>query len=131
MICDEVWEYDPDEQAARLTDLQILCLPCNAVIHLGQAWARLGHEADADAAELMARVNGTRREEAEKEIESVWQRWLQLGIVEDWTINVSESIRTVHPALVSIHGLVIGKERATDSQGSGPIVTRNELRRII
>lgn len=29
MICDEVWNYDPDEQAAQLTDLQILCPPCN------------------------------------------------------------------------------------------------------
>ncbi len=88
------------------------------MIHLGQARARLGPEADTDAAERMAQVNGTSKGEAEKEIELAWQRWFQLGIVENWTIEVSESIRMAYPALGAIHGLVIVRERGTDSKGA-------------
>lgn len=114
MICDEVWVYDPARQVARLTDLQILCRPCNAVIHLGQARARLGPQAVTEAAERMAHVNGTSKGETAQEIESAWQRWLQLGAVESWTIDVSESIRKAYAALEAIHGAVINREQ-TDS----------------
>jgi hypothetical protein len=61
MVCDEVWDYDPARQVARLTDLQTICRPRNAVIQHGEARSRLEPRAASEAASHMARVNGTTR----------------------------------------------------------------------
>jgi hypothetical protein len=100
MVFDEVWDYDPARQVARLTDLQTICRPCHAVIQHGEARSRLGPRAAAEAPSHMARVNGTTRTNS-RQFRRGLAPWLRLGVIDRWTIEVSESVRKTHLVVVS------------------------------
>ena len=63
----------------------------------------------------MAHVNGTSADEAQAEIELAWRRWFRLGVIQRWTIEVSESLRRAYSALAAIHGLVVDGSAEVDT----------------
>jgi hypothetical protein len=72
MICHEVWQYDDGLHVARLTGFQLICPPCNLVLHVGGSgniWGgdpsgTMSADATTIALEHLMRVNCIQFDEA-------------------------------------------------------------------
>jgi len=96
MICHEDWQYNAQERTATLRSFKLICRDCNFVHHLGKA-STLGLE-EAAIAHLI-RVNNISQAEASRIVSAAIERWLQLSLIEDWTLSISGQLTDEFPLL--------------------------------
>lgn len=70
--CHEIWQYDDKKNVQKLAGLIALCPECHLVKHFG--FSQIQGHAELSA-EHLAKVNGWTKKQAEKHIESSFERW--------------------------------------------------------
>lgn len=112
MICRQVWDYAEESHVATLTGFALLCRACDAVHHIGLAGI---HGRASAAIDHMARINGTDRAMAEREIGLTFSSWKRRS-ARKWTIHISADVATLYPVLGQLEGLTghpgDGRQRA-------------------
>jgi len=93
MIVDEVWSYTPG--SAVLAYLQLVCPPCNAVIHVGNARSR--GVADHVIVAHCAQVNGISEREAAQVIDDAFTAWHSLNVTQSWRVSVTPTVLECFP----------------------------------
>ncbi|MFI7529502.1 hypothetical protein [Nocardia salmonicida] len=83
--CNEVWEYDDQQQIQRLVRLEALCAACYAVKHLGREYA--GEQAE-QARSHLAEVNGWTPTQTDLYLEQQFEQW-RVRSEKEWTFDLS------------------------------------------
>jgi len=109
MICHEIWNYDDTLHVAKLTGFQLVCPPCNLVIHVGGSgniWGgdpsgTMSVDAGDIALEHLMRVNGITFDEAIAMLVQANQHWDERS-GHEWTVAVDMHLIEQFPFLDSL-----------------------------
>ena len=83
--CNEVWEYDDQQQIQRLVRLEALCADCHAVKHIGREYA--GGRGERARSHL-AEVNGWTPTQTDLYLERQFEQW-RVRSEKEWTFDLS------------------------------------------
>ncbi|MFC9872965.1 hypothetical protein [Nocardia salmonicida] len=83
--CNEVWEYDDQQQIQRLVRLEALCAACHAVKHIGREYAGGRGE---QARSHLAEVNGWTPTQTDLYLEQQFEQW-RVRSEKEWTFDLS------------------------------------------
>ncbi len=106
MICHEVWQYDDAVHEARLTGFQLICPPCNLVIHVGGSgniWGgdtsgTMSADAGTIALEHLMRVNEMSFEDALAMLIEASHRYDERS-KHQWSVAVDRALIEQFPVL--------------------------------
>jgi hypothetical protein len=95
LLCHEVWRYDDEQAAATLVGLEMHCVRCDLVTHMGRARA---HGYSDAALDQLCRVNGILRADAEEVFAREMALWKKRNTVA-WRILVDKTLLAKYPQL--------------------------------
>jgi hypothetical protein len=81
----EIWAYDVDNRAQRLTRLVVLCPDCHNAKHYGRA-QQIGYDGEARA--QLAKVNGWSAQQVKEHIDQAFAQWDERNKIA-WELDVS------------------------------------------
>ena len=110
MICHEVWHYDDVSHIATLTGFQLVCPPCNVVLHISGAGARKTSGFPGDSLKLdptaisldrLIEVNQMSFDEAGALLNHA-NKLLHMHSKEQWQVEIGSSVIAEFPFLAEI-----------------------------